>query len=195
MGPHRLYLYRSWERAAGSPSGDTAQRDDRTLGRGDGEGPAAAQAPAGQGRVGTYVAAVHTALRWRDPRSVPVDPGRPSRTVDRGWSGPCAISDAPPNCSHAEGRENASKPPIVDAIWGVQSTKWRTPRALIARWNSACAATPTTPSPRRKSSPSWSLSPKKSTPTATARQDRDSDLTVVKHPARMGFRPTSESVG
>src|SRR6266542_2850760 len=31
----------------------------RGPGRGDGEGPAAAQAPAGQGRVGTYVAAVH----------------------------------------------------------------------------------------------------------------------------------------
>jgi hypothetical protein len=42
--------------------------------------------------------------------------------------------------SHTEDRENGSKPPMVDAIRGVQATKWRMPRTLIARCNSASSS-------------------------------------------------------
>jgi hypothetical protein len=40
-------------------------------------------------------------------------------------------------CSRGEGPRKGLKMPIVDVIWGVQASKWRTPRVLIARCNSA----------------------------------------------------------
>jgi hypothetical protein len=40
-------------------------------------------------------------------------------------------------CSRGEGPRKGSKLPIVDVIWGVQASKWRTPRVLIVRCNSA----------------------------------------------------------